>query len=102
MAAVLGAILRLPTIAARLETLAGFPLDDVAQARLCGLAFLHDIGKANRGFQARTDKRAPPVGHIDPVSWLFHNPDADELFARLSAALDLDAIEAWCRRVRLD
>ena len=44
----------------------------IVVARLAALAFLHDIGKANRGFQARKDPTAPTVGHIDQLSWVFH------------------------------
>lgn len=60
---------RLP---ARLATLAGRnSLCAVTRARLGAIAFLHDIGKANRGFRARVDARADPVGHIDPLAWIF-------------------------------
>ena len=56
VAAVLLALLEQPTIAARLARLAGRDaLDKVTRDRLGALAFLHDIGKANRGFRARVD-----------------------------------------------
>ena len=59
VAAVLLVLLEQPTIAARLARLAEREgLDAVTCARLGALAFLHDIGKANRGFRARVDGRA--------------------------------------------
>jgi CRISPR-associated endonuclease/helicase Cas3 len=72
VAAVLLALLEQPTIAARLSILAERDgLCRTTRARLGALAFLHDIGKANRGFRARVDIRAEPIGHIDTLAWLF-------------------------------
>src|SRR5260370_32139025 len=77
VSAVLLALLDQPTIAARLAQLANRPtLDVITRARLGALAFLHDIGKANRGFRARIDRQAPKIGHIDQVAWLLHAQDA--------------------------
>src|SRR4051794_21352446 len=65
VAAVVEALLYQPTLRRRLAATAGWPdLDEVTIARLAGLSFLHDIGKANRGFRARIDPRAELVGHI--------------------------------------
>jgi len=95
VAAVLLALLAQPTIAARLARLAGRDaLDSVTRDRLGALAFLHDIGKANRGFRARVDPGAPQVGHIDQVAWLF-TADAAEHHQRLFDVLDLDRLDAW-------
>jgi hypothetical protein len=63
VAAVVERLLIQPTIRKRLATAADrSDLDEVTRARLGALSFLHDIGKANRGFRARVDTQAPPVG----------------------------------------
>jgi CRISPR-associated endonuclease/helicase Cas3 len=96
VAAITEALLGLPVLSSRLARLAGRNcLDEITVARLAALAFLHDIGKANRGFQARQDLTAPPVGHIDQLLWLTHTPDAEELRGRLYGVLGLDRMEAW-------
>lgn len=95
VAAVLLALIAQPTIAARLARLAGRDaLDVVTVARLGALAFLHDIGKANRGFRARVDPRAALVGHIDQLAWLFTEAGA-KLRERLDAVLGLDRLDDW-------
>jgi len=49
---------------------AGRVLTEQDRSRLVALAALHDIGKANRGFQARSDQTAPPIGHEGQVAAL--------------------------------
>jgi CRISPR-associated endonuclease/helicase Cas3 len=46
-------------------------IENVTLDRLAVLAFLHDFGKANHGFQARIDPRAPLIGHLRQTRWLF-------------------------------
>ncbi len=93
VAAVLLGLMAQPTIAARLAMLAQRPtLSPIDTARLGALAFLHDIGKANRGFQARMDQAAPMVGHIDTLAWLFGKA---KLYAHLSRVLGLDRLDTW-------
>lgn len=95
VAAVILTLLAQPTTVARMAQLAGRDrLDEVTLARLGALAFLHDIGKANRGFRARVDPHAPPVGHIDQVGWLT-TPAARTYWNRLCDVLDLDRLDAW-------
>jgi len=53
-----------------LEATAGRPLTAQDVARLTALAALHDIGKANSGFQARIDRRADLIGHEGQVAAL--------------------------------
>ena len=53
VAAVVAALLELPTWRARLEALAKRPLTAVDIARLVVLAFLHDVGKAGAGFYSK-------------------------------------------------
>ena len=67
VAAVAEALLNLPTIRARLGSLAGRELSDVDIARLCFLVGLHDAGKVNHGFQARLAGKKPAAGHIGPL-----------------------------------
>ncbi|MDR6128574.1 CRISPR-associated endonuclease/helicase Cas3 [Sphingomonas sp. SORGH_AS802] len=64
----------LPSWAPYLEAAAGRPLTEQDRARLIVLAVLHDLGKANRGFQARTDRSRPPIGHTGPVAALLRDP----------------------------
>ena len=97
VAAVLEALLDQPTIAHRLARTAGTQeLDGPTRARLTALAFLHDVGKANRGFRRRVDPRAfPIVGHIDQLAWLFFNQSGSIYYKRLNAMLGLDRIVTW-------
>jgi CRISPR-associated endonuclease/helicase Cas3 len=95
VAAVLLALLEQPTFAERLAILSGGDrLSPIARARLGALAFLHDIGKANRGFRARIDTRAPLVGHIDPLGWLF-GAEGGPLLSQLQAVLGLERFDCW-------
>ena len=100
VAAVMIALLDQPTIAARLARLGGiYDLSPAMRWRLGALAFLHDIGKTNRGFQARCDPTAPPVGHIDQLAWLFgtdDHPVRQPALDRLYAVLGLERLEEWC------
>lgn len=77
---------------------AGRPLTAVDLKRLAALVFLHDIGKANSGFQAkrwRLEDRPPrswpaPAGHGPEGLMLFSQP-----LAHLHAPLPLDALDGW-------
>lgn len=66
VAAVAEAILALPTWRHRLGRLGGREdIDPVTVARLCVLAALHDLGKANLGFQAKgREHLGPTAGHV--------------------------------------
>ncbi|KQM37760.1 CRISPR-associated helicase/endonuclease Cas3 [Sphingomonas sp. Leaf10] len=64
----------LPAWLPALEAAAGRPLTPQDIARLAVLAALHDLGKANRGFQARIDPKRAAIGHTGPVaSLLLHS-----------------------------
>ena len=67
VAGVFEAMMAVPILARRLATLAGgVELAPEQMARLAALVFLHDFGKANRGFRARWLKDAVSVGHVQP------------------------------------
>ncbi|WP_210261150.1 HD domain-containing protein [Enterovirga aerilata] len=92
VSAVLAAILDLPLLRKRLSALgAAEALDSpAARSRLAALAFLHDIGKANRGFPARSDPAARIVGHIDELAWVFsESRGAERVCAGLIEVLGL-------------
>ncbi|GEO18003.1 CRISPR-associated helicase/endonuclease Cas3 [Microvirga aerophila] len=81
--------MRLPSIRNRLAILAGLPdLPDLWIARISALSLLHDFGKANAGFQARSGLRATRVGHIDEAAPVLARAD-------LSDALGLAEMDAW-------
>jgi CRISPR-associated endonuclease/helicase Cas3 len=73
VAAVFEALLRGGAWNDRLTYTARRALREQDIARLTVLAALHDIGKANRGFQARIDRGAPLVGHEGEVSALLRD-----------------------------
>ena len=94
VAATCEALLRAPTMRQRFARLCGRDeLDEQSIQRLTALAFLHDIGKANRGFQNKQYSRAErrergldSAGHISVVSQLFQN---DKLAEKLIRALPI-------------
>ena len=92
VAAVFEALFACPTIASRLAALAELPeLDPLSRARLCVFAFLHDFGKANRGFQIKADPAAPTnrrAGHIVEAAAVF-------CFGPAWTKGQLDRIDAW-------
>lgn len=105
VAAVVSALLDLPTWRARLEALAKRPLTAVDFARLVALAFLHDVGKAGAGFYSKgvSDEVAlawrsltgadwVATGHVHVVGPLF---EGDRACAPLRAALCVDDVLAW-------
>ncbi len=96
VAACLRGLLDLPIIERRLATLAGRDeLDGRTRDRLAAFTFLHDLGKANTGFQARWDATVRGSGHIRPLAALFDASDP-ALGDRLCAALPLERMLDWC------
>lgn len=95
VAAVLESILLLPTFMDRLSHLAGRRLRDVDVSRLAALAFLHDIGKANRGFRSRFHEGVRGAGHIQPMAWLLRHADAMVLQERLAQSLHMETWADW-------
>lgn len=103
VASVFGALVLLPSVQRALERTAGRALNDVDRARLTVLAFLHDIGKANTGFQVRywSERGSRPRSWL-PVPECGHGPQGWALFdrclndaERLLAGLPLEAMDAW-------
>ena len=105
VAAVMQALLALPTLQQRLQTLAGRALTSLDLERLCALTFLHDIGKAGAGFYSKGVApdvlqawlKSQPVGrsqsgHVSVVAPLFLG---DASFDLLADALGLDQIADW-------
>jgi CRISPR-associated endonuclease/helicase Cas3 len=101
VAAVIETLLAQPILRGRLATAAGMrDLDRVTRARLAALAFLHDIGKANRGFRARVDiqvdRRPDRVGHIHQLAWVFgDDQEAKAICKRLGEVLAFERLEPW-------
>ena len=86
VAACFEALLREPVLSARFARACGATsLDDTTAARLAYLAFLHDFGKLNVGFQFKVerldqpDARGPrPAGHIAEALLCFEQPEVCE------------------------
>ena len=95
VAAVLEALLRVPTVRDRLSRLAGDSVTRRTEARLAALAFLHDVGKANRGFRCRFHAGVQGEGHIQPLAWLLHGSGTEALLERLEEALRADSWSGW-------
>lgn len=105
VAAVTRALLELPVIRSRMEGLAGRKLSDGDIDRLTVLAFLHDLGKASRGFQGKWFNgevrrswmgriRFDECGHTHVVTALFPEGD-DALHARFLEVFPLEDIWRW-------
>jgi len=96
VAACLRRLLDQPIVARRLALLAEREeLDGRTKDRLAAFAFLHDLGKANTGFQARWDSCVRGHGHIGPLAALVDGTDAG-LTEHLCAALPLERMRDWC------
>ncbi|MBI5517947.1 MAG: CRISPR-associated helicase Cas3' [Deltaproteobacteria bacterium] len=92
------ALLERSLLRKRLARLGG--LDDLTAgqvARLGALAAMHDLGKTNQGFQARTNTLAPKIGHVGEFVELFHgnNPSTDGAREQMMAALEANAMDSW-------
>lgn len=96
VAGVFRALIDLPGIRARLARLAGVAdLADVWIERLTLLVFLHDMGKVNRGFQARSDTSAPPIGHIGPLRALLGSRPVHRLNQRVAEIMQAERLGGW-------
>ncbi|MHB1621433.1 MAG: CRISPR-associated endonuclease Cas3'' [Sulfuricella sp.] len=81
-----------------MEKAAGRELDERDIARLSVLVFLHDIGKANSGFQAKRWKKPQDIPRVWPLH-AGHGIEAVKLFydsnARQAIELLIEQICAW-------
>jgi CRISPR-associated endonuclease/helicase Cas3 len=101
VAAVAEVLLDLPVWHRRLSRLAGRNLTPTDSARLTVLAFLHDLGKFNHGFQRKALHGAgPTAGHVrEAVAALSHLPSLRPLNSWGEAAFDL-LVVALCHHGR--
>ncbi|MBS0495430.1 MAG: CRISPR-associated helicase Cas3' [Proteobacteria bacterium] len=99
IAAVLHRLLYLPAVQRALQQAAGRSLTEVDRARLAVLAFLHDIGKANTGFQGKywSDPTQRPAGWFTPHCG--HGAEGWNLIEdgpqSVLAGLPLEAMDSW-------
>ena len=77
-----------------LESAAKRPLEEQDLDRLAFLAFLHDVGKVNLGFQYKISPNPPftPAGHVAELEVLFDEPALNQAFA---CALDIEVLAKW-------
>lgn len=104
VAAVMNRLIRLPAVSRALQQAAGRSLTEADYARLAVLTFLHDIGKANTGFQGKywIDGQQRPRGWPAPCG---HGPEGWGLFVdaqnglpwprRLLEGLPIEAMDDW-------
>lgn len=97
VAACFSAVIDIGVVHQALERLSERPLCAIDAARLSALAFLHDIGKANAGFQAKrwhaAGQAAPPewpapAGHTSEALCIFENE-------HLLTELPVEEMAAW-------
>ncbi len=100
VAATFEALLTCRAVLRAMECAAERPLRSLDTERLTVLAFLHDLGKANAGFQAKQWRGLPrpagwPVeaGHGDETLALFHLDHTEG--QRLLASLPFEAMAGW-------
>lgn len=85
-------LVELPAIRYNLERAAGTRLSEVHSERLAVLAALHDVGKANLGFQSKALDPNAKAGHIRELEVLFDDP---ELCKRFAQALEAEEMSGW-------
>lgn len=97
VAACFYAVVNIPVVRRSMERVAGRELTPSDVMRLTALAFLHDVGKANAGFQVKRwrqmEQPAPqgwpaPAGHTNEALCVF----SDE---KLISQLPVDEMSAW-------
>ena len=90
----------LPAIRRNLGRESGFSLTETHLDRLAVFALLHDLGKCNWGFQAKSDPKAKHVAsHIREVSPLCF---LEELRERAVQALGLEEVAGWFHEPEID
>ena len=91
VACVLEALLHQPTIRRRLARAGGLDdLDEVQAARLCFLAFIHDLGKCNWGFQRKIlPEVTERAGHVSEVGALLLDERLSRAFEAILPVADM-------------
>ncbi len=93
VASVFRALCQQNAIARSLACAAGRTLSPIDIARLAVLAFLHDVGKCNHGFQAKAlANPSRTAGHVCELSALFYDED---LHYRFLEAIDYSTLCTW-------
>jgi CRISPR-associated endonuclease/helicase Cas3 len=83
----------LPGLRHALNRAAGIELSDAHLDRLSVFAFLHDMGKCNRGFQAKANADAVrTAGHVRETGVFFYDGCLQQ---KLLSALDFQALGSW-------
>lgn len=102
VASVMGSMLSTPAIQRALHCAGGRSLSTVDKARLQVLAFLHDIGKANAGFQGRYWRERAERPRYWSVPECGHGPQGLALFSgslygarRILDGLPLERMDGW-------
>jgi CRISPR-associated endonuclease Cas3-HD len=86
-------LVALPAVHRSLERSAGRVLDNGDLDRLAVLAMLHNVGKANLGFQFKVfDPKAPCAGHVHELAPLFERQELNHCFAQ---SLDIETLGRW-------
>jgi len=96
VAIVFRALCEIPAVRHALESAAGRSLSNQEVDRLATLAMLHDVGKANLGFQYKVFSDSPfkPAGHVAELGILF-DTDHAELNEAFAVALQVDRLLSW-------
>jgi CRISPR-associated endonuclease/helicase Cas3 len=92
VAAVFYALAQLPAIQRRLQHSAGRFLNETDVQRLAVIALLHDVGKANLGFQDKPFDRRIRAGHIRELAPFFADAELQE---KLAQALEAETLCGW-------
>lgn len=93
VACVFERLCELPAIRRTLESATAQRLNRVHLQRLAVVAFLHDVGKCNHGFQAKALlDPARTAGHVRELAALIYDPDLQPFFLD---AIDYPILQTW-------
>ena len=76
----------------KLDTSAGARLDEAQRQRLAVITLLHDVGKANLGFQDKPFDKTLHAGHIAELAVFFADADLRQRFVQ---ALEAETLCGW-------
>lgn len=96
VASVFRELCNLPSVRRILVVEAGCQLNEIHLDRLAVFALFHDLGKCNRGFQARIDAHGElKSGHVRETAALFSSDADEDLRLKAVAALGLEGMVDW-------